>query len=274
MKRNRAFTLIEMLVVIAIIAILAAIITPVMARAKEGAYRSADMSKMNDLRSALQLYKADQDEYPPALLGYVSTYSGDPLAADVIPANLLNNNYLYSKRVPALETFRPAFNRTAYDVTTTAVWPRRPAGGPGVVNQRFTNTDAVVRPDFYTGSCVAINARYYKVSGFDVAEVPTQPSRTELRYALFWSEQATPADPCNIQPTERGGALDDPRQLGYSEPPETTVITWNSFFREWTIEAGLRVPLRNKRDTVLFLGGAARPMDSRAVYDLNWRVRP
>ncbi len=274
MKRNRAFTLIELLTVIAIIAILAAIITPVIVRAKDSAYRSSDISKMNDVRAALQLYKADQGEYPPTLLGYVSTYSGNPMTADVIPANLLNNNYLYSKRLPALDSFRPAFNRTAVDVTTTAVWPRQPAGGPGIINQRFTTTDAVVRPSFWTGSCVTVNARFYKISGFDVAEVPTQPNRTELRYTLFWSELSTPADPCNIQPNERGSAIDDPRQLGYAEPPETTVVTWNSFFREWTIEAGNRVPIRNKRDIVLFLGGAARPMDSRAVYDLNWRMRP
>ena len=67
MRRRNGFTLIELLVVIAIIAILAAIIFPVYAQAKKGAYKSSDLSNMNTLRTALQLYRTDQGCLPARL---------------------------------------------------------------------------------------------------------------------------------------------------------------------------------------------------------------
>ena len=72
MSRRNAFTLIELLVVIAIIGILSAIIFPVFARMKDSAYKSGDLTNMNSIRTALQLYRADQGAYPPTLLGYAS----------------------------------------------------------------------------------------------------------------------------------------------------------------------------------------------------------
>ena len=105
MSRKRAFTLIELLTVIAIIAILAAIILPVLARAKDNAYRNSDISNMNAIRAALQLYRVDQGAYPPALLGYVTLYASGPNMGQVIPADQLKG-FLYNKRVPSLETLR------------------------------------------------------------------------------------------------------------------------------------------------------------------------
>ena len=88
--RLRAFSLVELLTVIAIITILVAIAFPVFARAKVAAMRSSDSSNMNSLRTALQLYNADQGGFPPALLGYVSPYqSGTVVPTGVVPANLL-----------------------------------------------------------------------------------------------------------------------------------------------------------------------------------------
>ncbi len=83
MKRY-GFTLIELLVVIAIIAILAAIAFPVIGRAKDSAYKSSDLNNMNSLRSALQIYRADQGAYPAALLGYVTNKLVVPYAGRVV----------------------------------------------------------------------------------------------------------------------------------------------------------------------------------------------
>lgn len=282
MNRKSGFTLIELLVVIAIIAILAAIIFPVFARAKVGAYRSSDITNMNSLRTALQLYRADQGAYPPALLGYVDTYSGNPMGTDVIPADQIRGA-LYAKRVDSVKTFTPAFERAKNVDTTTAVWPPqdpRAAGtaplldlnGDGVVNgsdddlnsrQRYGITDTVQRPD-PTNPGSLIDARFYNVSGYDSAEVKVAggTTRRELRYALFWT----------IWGTLNGEVKDDPRQLGYSDPPETTVITWNSYYRDY--DSGTGAVQRNKNDIVLFLGGGARPHDSRDVSERSWRVLP
>lgn len=74
---KNAFTLIEMLVVIAIIGMLAAIIIPNLNSARE---RSRDVTRKNDIRAiqkALELYKLDNKEYidplPSAGGAWVST---------------------------------------------------------------------------------------------------------------------------------------------------------------------------------------------------------
>jgi len=119
------------------------------------------------------------------------------------------------------------------------------------------------------GGCTIQPAYYYNVSGYDAAVVKTPGGdRFELRYTLFWTGYGNPDDPCT-QP--RGNMADDDRQLGYTDPPETTVITWNSYFREYD---GTGIPARQKRDIALFLGGSARPVDSRDISELSWQIKP
>lgn len=62
---QRAFTLIELLVVIAIIAILAAILFPVFAQAKMAAKKSADLSNLKQITTAVAIYTADYDDLFP-----------------------------------------------------------------------------------------------------------------------------------------------------------------------------------------------------------------
>ncbi len=65
--KSRAFTLIELLVVIAIIAILAAILFPVFAQAKLAAKKTADLSNIKQIGTAVVLYINDSDDvYPMA----------------------------------------------------------------------------------------------------------------------------------------------------------------------------------------------------------------
>jgi prepilin-type N-terminal cleavage/methylation domain-containing protein/prepilin-type processing-associated H-X9-DG protein len=59
--RRRAFTLIEVLVVVAIIGILAAILFPVFARARENARRTGCQSNIKQLALGLKMYSADYD---------------------------------------------------------------------------------------------------------------------------------------------------------------------------------------------------------------------
>lgn len=267
---KKGFTLIELLVVIAIIGILAAITFPVFARAKTSAFKSADMSNLNAIRTALQLYRADQGGYPPALLGYTTLYNDS--SATIVPANQLIGA-LYPKRIDSLETLRPALNRSQNagnfnTMVTTAVWPNK-AG-----NQKFGPSDGPVLGTFVNGggACTAKPNYYYEISGYEVAQVPDGAGgkRQEIHYAPFWSKFTVPTDPCKPLSSEQGDVNDDPRQLGYAEPPETTVITWDSFFRDYTNG----IPNRTKNDVVLFLGGSARPYDSAQVSAMSWQVTP
>lgn len=60
-KFQRAFTLIELVLIIAIILMLAAIIYPVIAQAKQQGYMSTALSQMKQLSTAVQLYTQDTD---------------------------------------------------------------------------------------------------------------------------------------------------------------------------------------------------------------------
>jgi len=73
-KTSAAFTLIELLVVIAIIAILAAILFPVFAQAKLAAKKSAGLSQMKQIGTAVQMYAADYDDGIPTWDSYYSVY--------------------------------------------------------------------------------------------------------------------------------------------------------------------------------------------------------
>ncbi|MBI1334845.1 MAG: prepilin-type N-terminal cleavage/methylation domain-containing protein [Armatimonadetes bacterium] len=65
MKFGRAFTLVELLVVITIIAVLAAILFPVFSRAKAAAKTTDCLAKNNQLLKATMLYVTDSDGHYP-----------------------------------------------------------------------------------------------------------------------------------------------------------------------------------------------------------------
>jgi prepilin-type N-terminal cleavage/methylation domain-containing protein len=301
MTRKLGFTLIELLVVIAIIGILAAIIFPVFMRAKEAAYRSGDMTSLNNIRNGLQLYRADQEAYPPQLLGYITRYTTGPQTGQVIPANTLKAG-LYPRRIDSINVLRPAYDRRDNIDEVIAVWPNADSraapnypimdiDGDGAITSpqddpqqaRQSYASAANCGDANTSGCQYYiddgsagvqwmttdpNAatHFYAVSGYDAGEVKVPPAtsnnkRWELRYTLRWTNYGM----------NGGNQLDDPRQLIYSEPPDNTVITWDSWFREYS--SGNLV-LRQKKDYVLFLGGGARPYDSADLADRSWRVLP
>ncbi|HVT13929.1 MAG TPA: type II secretion system protein [Fimbriimonadaceae bacterium] len=284
MNRKNGFSLIELLVVIAIIGILAAIIFPVFMRAKDSAYRAGDLSNLNAIRNALQLYRADQEAYPPQILGYASYY--DPGMTQLIPANNLHQA-LYPKRIDSINTMKPAYDRAGNSDLVAAHWPNkdpRPLGsapvkdlnGDGQITladdnypdaRQFYGPDTYFTADptlYYGTTNSSLATMFYAVSGYDVGEVKIAPTgtRVELRYALRWT---------NYTISQGGSINDDPRQLIYSNPPDDTVITWDSWFRDYD---GGNVVQREKRDIVLFLGGSARPFDSADINDRSWRVTP
>lgn len=65
---RRAFTLIEILVVVAIIALLAAILLPVLSRARESARRSSCQSNLKQIGLGLAQYTQDYDDHYPTVL--------------------------------------------------------------------------------------------------------------------------------------------------------------------------------------------------------------
>lgn len=64
-KSRLGFTLVEMLVVIAIIGILVALLLPALGAATRRARNASMAMELNQLMQAMQRYKADHNEYPP-----------------------------------------------------------------------------------------------------------------------------------------------------------------------------------------------------------------
>ncbi len=144
--RRTAFTLIEVLIVVVIMAILAAVIIPQFSTATSDAKRSSLEFNMHAIRSQIELYKVHHGSYPtitsgdlPQLwqatnaAGEVGTpgpsYPYGPYLTSGIPANPYNN----SKTVVAVAT--PGQPPTGvvsggagwqYDETTGNIYPNNP----------------------------------------------------------------------------------------------------------------------------------------------------
>lgn len=89
MEKQRGFTLIEMMIVVAIIAILVSILVPNLMRARSQAQTAACEGNLKEIATALELYETDHDTYPQSgnvdasntdLLPYVQQVPVDPAA--------------------------------------------------------------------------------------------------------------------------------------------------------------------------------------------------
>lgn len=75
--RTDGFTLVELLVTVAIISVLAAMLFPVFSLVRKMAARSACVSNLRQVGLAVRLYRDDYDAYPPRLSALTVGYIGD-----------------------------------------------------------------------------------------------------------------------------------------------------------------------------------------------------
>jgi general secretion pathway protein G len=112
-SNRRAFTLIEMLVVILILSILAALIIPRLVGRTSDAKIAAAKSDISTLSSALQQYRIDNDSYPSTEEGLQSlvTQPSDaphwkgPYLTKGVPLDPWGNAYAYQAPGPSGQDF-------------------------------------------------------------------------------------------------------------------------------------------------------------------------
>ena len=100
MKRSRAFTLVELLVVLAVIAILASLLLPALSKAKEAGRGTACLSNLHQIGLALQIYVSENNNRLPImydqLIGTnIPPTNPPPPTVDIVLRNhLMNINVL------------------------------------------------------------------------------------------------------------------------------------------------------------------------------------
>jgi len=115
-RQDAGFTLIELIVVVAIIGILATIAVPAMRTAPQRARESALKEDLFTLRSCLDQFHADRDRYPTTLeemvgMGYLRSVPVDPVTN-------------------SKDTWVPIFEQ----VTPEQQDERQPQGSPGIID--------------------------------------------------------------------------------------------------------------------------------------------
>lgn len=100
MQRSNGFTLIEILVVMAIIAMLAVMVAPNLFRQQAGAMRDVALTEISTLEAALDIYRLDVGEYPDSLDGLMendtdrASWNG-PYLRRAVPLDPWDNEYVY-----------------------------------------------------------------------------------------------------------------------------------------------------------------------------------
>lgn len=112
---RRAFTLVEMLLVITIIGILAALVVPKMMGRSEQARQAAARADISSIKTALDAFEVDNGYYPKSIMDLIQSpqdvknWHGPYL--DKVPQDPWGNNYTYA--CPGRH------NATSYDLSSS-----------------------------------------------------------------------------------------------------------------------------------------------------------
>ena len=134
--RKRFFTLIELLIVVAIIAILAALLLPALNNARETAKKVSCLNNLKTFGTGIVFYADGNHGYVPMTKFTASGVNGG-LIFGLINELRLSQSSVYKKRSVLV--------------------------CPGFVNESFLASDASMRPWYYTGS--ALDVAYYSYGG-------------------------------------------------------------------------------------------------------------
>lgn len=251
LSRRSGFSLIELLTVIAIIAILAAIIFPVMSSVKEKARQNQCMTNLAQIQMGIQMFKQDNRKYP-ALLGAEVETDG---SGQVKPfENCTDSKYLFKEYVKNFQLFH-------------------------CPSSKVTNSKDYAE---YQPGLNAPNVKVYAYDSYDYGLFDLAGTRQgdhmvysnpQPHYVLSWAESVDAIangnlkayPPSEVSSSDAGAAqIDYERQLKFKTPPADTIVTWCSVHEGGDLSG---------QALVIFLDGHADRFPAKEMEECKWRLR-
>jgi len=250
MASRKGFSLVELLTVIAIIAILASIIFPVMSMVNQKARMNKCITQLHQIGLGVQMFKQDNRRYPDILATSVQKDTG----GNVIP-----------------------FDRTGADKNLMGLWPEyvRSSKLFHCPSSKYIDTSAVEQDP-------ASGIWFYPYDSYDF--VIMKAGDVRRHYTRSWvvlpSGTTDPAGPvqnyiADRPPLTGDAAADYERQLKFRTPPDNTVITWCSSHESISGSGtGGRATQFGGRAPILYLDGHVDQMQAQDVEELQYRLLP
>ncbi len=275
-RKQSGFSMVELLTVIAIIALLAAIIFPIMSSAKESARRTQCISNMGNIFQAVQLFKSDQHRYPEFIVGPVK-WKLDSSGNIVEPYPLSDSTGTLENGT--LVSLYPEYIKSSSDVKCPLSRAKSNEVAPDPMYTYLNTLDFSLSnppmrrigelnkpsaPEEYSSPAYYL----YVASTYDI-QMPKGSTEYQANYAPIWTnEDAASVTNKYSDVNEREAQLAViSRQLRWKEPPSDTIITRCSLHRD---AAGDGTPSNGSNDIVLFLDGSTKLVPSKTVFDAGW----
>ena len=276
------FSLIELLTVIAIIAVLMGILFPVIASTRQRARRNACIANLAEIGTGLKMYRLDEGGYPPVLFRFVDEAK--------LPAQTAVTDGLFPNWVRRTDAFvcpnNPVLTRMPSRNATTLIIPN---GATWTLSGAVTPT-RLPAPEMRDGLWTVKDpadlrfpngVRFAMGDSYDLAYVPTKKmsegtGQWERHYSRQWTPMCDLSDPAQdpvTQFTWDSSLTTDAakreayaRQLVFRLPDNSTLVTICTYHRDYPAAWAPGGPLPSgSKDVVLFADGH---VESRSSGDM------